>query len=367
MIPVNEPLIGKEEIKAVNEALTHGWIAQGSFVEQFEREFARFCARRYGITVVNGTAALLLAVKGLQLQPRDEVIIPSFTIISCAYAVIESGARPVLVDADPETWTMDVASIEKRITKNTKAIMPVHIYGHPADMDPIMKLAKKYNLYVIEDAAEAHGALYKGRPCGSFGNLSCFSFYANKIITSGEGGIIVTNNKSIAQKVQDLRNLCFGRKKRFIHTGLSGNFRLSNIHAAILHGQFKRIKEHVLLKRRMGYLYTKKLRGIKGLQLPVEKSWAKNVYWMYGIVLNASLGIDAETLAQRLLRNQIMTRPFFYPLHKQPVLNARGLFKNEQYPVAKHLGKYGLYLPSGLTITETQIDAVVNALKQALS
>jgi len=367
MIPVNEPLVGNKELEYVTECLKTGWISSaGRYIEQFERTWAEYCGMKYGVAVSNGTTALEVAVGCLDLKSGDEVIVPAFTIISCVLAVVYNGAKPVLVDSEHETWTIDVGKIEEKISGKTKAIMPVHIYGHPCYMGPILKIARKYNLAIIEDAAEAHGAEYKGKRCGGFGDISCFSFYANKIITTGEGGMVLTNSEHYAEKARSLRNLCFRKKRRFYHTELGHNFRLTNIQAAIGLAQIERIDELIERKRRIGKMYTEKLNNIKGLQLPVEKSWAKNVYWMYGIVLDENTGFDAVTFAKKLKDEGIDTRPFFLGMHEQPVFHEIGLFKGEHYSVAKRIAKQGLYLPSGVTLTEKDIDIVVEELKKIL-
>lgn len=368
MIPVNEPWTGKKEARYVAECLTTGWISSsGRFIEEFEKKWAAYCGMKYGIAVSNGTAALQTAVACLRLNPHDEVIIPDFTIISCALAVVYNDCRPVLVDCDPRTWTMDPAQIEKKITRRTKAMMPVHIYGHPCDMDPIWKIAKKHDLVLIEDAAEAHGAEYKGKKCGGLGHISCFSFYANKILTTGEGGMVLTNNLAYAQKAQSLRNLCFKKERRFYHTELGHNFRLTNVQAAIGLAQLERIDKAIEKKIWIAETYNKKLAGIPGLQLPIEEKWAKNVYWMYGIVLHESTGMTAEIFAQRLKQEGIETRPFFLGMHEQPVFQQKGFFKNESFPVSERISRQGLYLPSGLTLTQRQIKKVCDAVKKFLT
>ena len=368
MIPVNEPLIGREELEYVTDCLKTGWISSaGKYIEQFENKWAEYCGKKYGIAVSNGTVALEAAVKCFDFEPGSEIIMPSFTIISCASAIVYNKCVPVLVDCDPETWTMNVSHIEAKITKKTKAIMPVHIYGHPCDMDPIIELAEKYNLKIIEDAAEAHGAEYKGKKCGSFGDISCFSFYANKIITTGEGGMILTNSKQYAEKARSIRNLCFKKDRRFYHTELGSNFRLTNIQAAIGVAQIERIEELIEKKRWIGKMYNAKLKDVKGLQLPIEKSWAKNVYWMYGIVLDEKTGYDAVTFAKALKEKAVDTRPFFLGMHEQPVFHRVGLFNDEHYPVAENIAKQGLYLPSGLTLVEERIEIICDNIKRILS
>lgn len=373
MIPVNEPLIGEREVEYVLDCLRTGWISSaGHYIEAFEQGWAAYCGRRYGIAVSNGTVALQIAVQALDLKPGDEVILPTFTIISCAQAVTYAGGMPVLVDADPHTWCMDVSQVEARITPRTRAIMPVHIYGHPVDMDPLLELAERHGLAIIEDAAEAHGAEYfshrqnQWQRCGSFGTLSCFSFYANKIITTGEGGMVLTDDPALAERLRALRNLCFRPERRFYHTKLGHNFRLTNLQAAIGLAQLERIETHRQQKRWMGVAYTARLQNVPGLQLPVEASWAKNVYWMYGVVLDEQTGLDAIAFARRLRERGVETRPFFLGMHEQPVFRQMGLFQNERYPVAERLARQGLYLPSGMTLTETQIDQVCTAVREVL-
>lgn len=367
MIPVNEPVIGRREYEYVNECLQTGWISsEGRFIQEFETRWAAYCGMKYGVAVSNGTVALQAAVTCIDLKPGDEVIMPTFTIISCAQAVTMNGGVPVLVDAEPDTWCMDVKQIEAKITKRTRAIMPVHIYGHPVDMDLLLNLAKKYNLYVIEDAAEVHGGEYKNKKCGGFGDLSCFSFYANKIITTGEGGMVLTNDEDFATRLRKIRNLAFQKDRRFYHTELGNNFRLTNIQAAIGLAQLENIETSVEKKRWMGKAYFDRLRDIECIQLPVERDWAKNVYWMYGLVLRPMTGLTASQFAKMLEQKGIMTRPFFVGMHEQPVFHAMGLFLGQHYEVAEYLSRYGLYLPSGLGITEEQIHTTCNAVRDGL-
>jgi len=319
------------------------------------------------VAVSNGTAALQLAVACLDLQPGDEVILPTFTIISCAQAIVYNRGTPVLVDCDPRTWTMDVGQVEAKITSRTRAIMPVHIYGHPVDMQPLWDVARRHKLIIIEDAAEAHGAEYQGRRCGSLGDISCFSFYANKIVTTGEGGMILTNSETYASRVKSLRNLCFQKERRFYHTALGFNFRMTNIQAALGLAQVENIETAVQHKRWMGQEYTRRLNQFNGLQLPMEEAWAKNVYWMYGIVLKENTGMTAVDFIQRLAKSGIATRPFFLGMHEQPVFQARGLFVDEHYPIAEFLAKHGLYLPSGLSLTMVQLEEVCHVVGETLN
>ena len=377
MIPVNEPLLEKREEELVVECLRSGWISSaGKFIEDFEQRWADYCGRRYGIAVSNGTAALQLAFACIGLQPGDEVILPTFTIISCALAVIYNGGVPVLVDSDPRTWCMDVKQVKDKISQKTRAIMPVHIYGHPVDMNPLELLAEKYGLAIIEDAAEAHGAEYLSernatnsvwRRCGSFGTLSCFSFYANKLVSTGEGGMVLTDDAELADRARSLRNLAFQPNRRFYHEELGFNFRLTNLQAALGVAQLEKIDEIVARKRRMGQTYNRLLKDIDGLELPPEEPWARSVYWMYGVVLSEKIGVDASQFAQRLRQREIETRPFFLGMHEQPVLHKRGLFVEESYPVAERLARRGLYLPSGLALTEEQLTRVCEVVHEVLS
>ncbi len=368
MIPVNEPLLLDAERKNVEECLRTGWISsEGTFITEFEKKWARFCGREFGVAVSNGTVALDAAAWALRLEPGSEVIVPTFTIISCVIAIVRNGLVPVLVDADADTWCMDVREVAGKVTPKTRAIMPVHIYGHPVDMDPLLELARTKNLRIIEDAAEVHGAEYKGKKCGGFGDVSAFSFYANKLITTGEGGMVLTDDPELAERLQSYRNLCFRKERRFYHTELGTNYRLTNLQAAIGSAQVDRIDDIVEKKRAMGTMYSDLLAGCKYLQLPVEKSWAKNVYWMYGIVLDEASGLNAVDFAALLLKEGIHTRPFFLGMHEQPVFLNRGLFRGEKYPVAERLARQGLYLPSALTITPEQIKTVATTVKRLLS
>jgi perosamine synthetase len=375
MIPVNEPVLGEKELEYASECIRTGWISSaGAFIERFEREWAAFCGMRYGVAVSNGTVALQVAVECLNLAPGDEVIMPSFTIISCAQAVTQAKAVPVLVDSDPRTWCMDVSQVAARITPRTRAIMPVHIYGHPVDMDPLLDLAEKHGLAIIEDAAEVHGAEYLSRRraapawrrCGGMSDLSTFSFYANKLITTGEGGMVLTSEPRLADRARSLRNLCFRPERRFYHTELGYNYRMTNLQAALGVAQIQRMDQIIARKRWMGATYTERLVGIAGLQLPVEEPWARQVYWMYGLVLDESSGLDAAILARRLYGAGVETRPFFLGMHEQPVFRQMGLFLGEHYPVAERLARQGLYLPSGLGLTERQLEEVCAAVREAL-
>lgn len=364
-IPVNEPLLDGNEKKYLCECIDTGWISsEGTFITRLEEGIASYTGRRYGIAVCNGSVALELVVEALELQAGDEVIMPTFTIISCAAALVRRGIKPVLVDADPKTWNMDVTRIEEKITNKTKAIMVVHLYGLPVDMDPVLEIARQYQLLLIEDAAEAHGLEYKGKKCGSFGNITAMSFYPNKHITTGEGGMILVDDEKYKDKCQAFRNLCHMQGRRFVHEELGYNFRMSNIQAAVGVAQLETIEKHLQLKRVLGASYQRKLCGIAGIQLPVEKTeYADNLYWVFGMVLDESVSMDAREIIQRLAERKIGCRPFFYPMHLQPVFKKMGLFQGEHYPVAEKLGERGFYVPSGLTVTEEQREYIAEQVK----
>ena len=369
MIPVNTPLLDGNERKYLNECLDDNWISsEGPFVKRFEEGMAGLCGRKYGVAVTNGSAALDIAVAALQLQPGDEIIMSAFTIISCAAAVVRAGCVPVLVDADPVTWNMKTEDIESKITERTRALMVIHIYGLPVDMDNIMKIAAKYNLKIIEDAAEMHGQTYDGKPCGSFGDISTFSFYPNKHITTGEGGMIVTNDEHLAGLCRSYRNLFFPEKeRRYIHEELGWNCRMSNIQAALGVAQLEKLPEHIVKKRLIGRCYNELFRDTPGIQLPLAADdHAENIYWVYGIVLDDSVPFDNIYMTRRLAEKKIGSRLFFTPMHMQPALLKRGLFVNESYPVSERLSRRGFYIPSGLGLSEDDIVCVADTVKDIL-
>jgi perosamine synthetase len=374
MIPVYEPVLGDLERQYIRECLDSGWISSaGRFIQDFESGWAAYCRMQHGVAVGNGTVALQLALRALELEPGDEVILPAFTIISCALACVYNQAVPVLVDCDPETWCLDVGQVVQKLTPRTRAVMPVHIYGHPVDMEPLLQVASDHGLAVVEDAAEAHGAQVRfgsaeadWRPCGSMGRLSTFSFYANKPITTGEGGMVLTNDPPLAERLRSLRNLAHRSDRRFYHTELGHNFRMTNLQAALGLAQLARIEAIVERKRAIGQRYTEALGGVAGLQLPVEREWARQNYWMYGIVIDQATGQTAEMVAARLWELGVETRPFFLGMHEQPALTERGLFRGERFPITERLSRQGLYLPSGLSLSESQIAFVAEAVRQVL-
>ncbi len=359
-IPVNTPLLDGNEKKYLCECIDTGWISsEGPFVKQLEDGMANYVGRKYGVAVCNGTAALEIAVASLSLEKGDEVIMPTFTIISCAAALVRLGLKPVLVDACHDTWNMDVEQIESKITSKTKAIMVVHIYGLPVDMDAVLDIADRHGLLVIEDAAEAHGLSYRDKMCGSFGDISIMSFYPNKHVTTGEGGMILTDNKKFADRCKTLRNLCFKPERRFVHDELGYNYRLSNIQAAVGVAQLEKIEEHIKKKYWIGKLYTDLLKNGDQYDIPVAKTdYAQNIYWVFSLVIHEDVDMDAAEAMKRLAEYKVGCRPFFYPMHLQPVFRNMGLFIGETYPVAERIADKGFYIPSGLALQENEIQYV---------
>ena len=366
LIPVNEPDLSGNERKYLNECIDTGWISsEGPFIREFEERFAARVGRKHGIAVCNGSAALDAAVAALDIGPGDEVILPTFTIISCAAAVSRLGGIPVVVDCDPRTWNMDVSAIESRITEKTKAIMPVHIYGLPVDMDPLLDIARRHNLPVIEDAAEMIGQTYRDRPCGSFGTISTFSFYPNKHVTTGEGGMILTDDDALAERCRGLRNLAMKAPRRFVHDEIGWNFRMTNMQAAVGLAQLERLDEFVARKRHFFDRYTEFLSDIPSIELPVAcTEYSRNINWVYGIVIKDDVAFDADEAAKRLGARKIATRPFFWPMHEQPVYRKAGLFGDERYPNAERIARRGFYLPSGLALKDEQMKRVSQAMHE---
>lgn len=364
LVPVNEPNLVGNEKKYLNECLDTGWISSdGPFIKLFEHAFAQRVQRKHGIAVSNGSVALDLAIQALNIGKGDEVIMPTFTIISCAAAIIRAGAIPVLVDSDPATWNMRVDQIEAKITSRTKAIMVVHLYGLPVDMDPVLFLAYKYGLKIIEDAAQAAGLLYKGRPCGSFGDISTFSFYANKQVTTGEGGMVLVNDDALAERCRSLRNLCFKPERRFVHDELGYNFRMTNMQAALGLAQVEKLDQTIAKKKSIGAFYTRYLRSLIHLQIPLERiDGAENEYWIYGLVVKPSSPYSADELVQKLAQRGVATRPFFWPMHEQPVFQRMGLFVDECYLIAESIARHGFYIPSGIALTQEKQVYVIEVL-----
>jgi perosamine synthetase len=369
MIPVNRPLLDGNEKKYLAECIDSGWVSsEGPFVKWLEASVAQAAGCAHGIAVCNGSAALELAVAALRIGPGDEVIMPSFTIISCAAAVIRAGATPVVVDCQSDAWNMDPTLVAGKITSRTKAIMVVHIYGLPTDMDPIIALARQHGLFVIEDAAQQLGQRYKGKPVGSLGDIAALSFYPNKHVTTGEGGMVLTNSAALAERSRSLRNLGFDRERRYIHHELSWNFRMSNLQAAVGVAQVERLNDTLARKRRIGRWYLDRLAGHPLLRLPVETTnYAENIYWVFGVTLDAQVPFDAAGAIEKLRAKGVDCRHFFWPMHLQPALLERGLFAGVQCPNAEWIARRGFYLPSGVGLTEAEADESAEALKSILA
>jgi perosamine synthetase len=372
MIPVCEPVVTEAEIAAVTDCLRTGWISSaGKYLDAFEQKWAAFCGRRHGIAMTNGTATLEVALAALRLPPGSEVILPTFTIISCASAVMFNGLKPVLVDADPRSWCMDVRQVAERISPRTRAILVVHMYGHPVDMTPLLRLAEQHGIAILEDAAEVHGAEYLcdhdtampiWRRCGSFGELSSFSFYANKLITTGEGGMLLTDDDAFASRCRSLRNLCFQPQRRFFHEELGWNCRMTNLQAALGVSQIDRLPEIVAQKRGIVATYRRLLADVPGLSFQVEEPWARSVAWVAGVLLDDDHPLDASDVMTQMKAAGIETRPFFLGMHEQPVFQREGLFVGDRFPVAERLARKGFYLPNGLALQPAQLERISETL-----
>jgi perosamine synthetase len=364
IIPVCEPTLSGNELKYVTEAVETNWISSaGSYIPRFEECFAEKMGARYGVACANGTVALHLALATLGLEPGDEVIIPTFTMIATANAVTYLDAKPVLVDSEPCTWNMDMNQVEAAITPRTRAVIPVHTYGHPVDMDALMHIADRHGLFVLEDAAEAHGARYQDRAVGSLGHAAAFSFYGNKIITTGEGGMVTTNREDVARLAWNLRDHAFSTERHFWHKFLGYNYRMTNLQAAIGLAQTEQLEKFVAARRANAAYYTQLLRAIPGITTPPEAPWASNVFWMYGIMVEKEFGISRDELRRRLAQRGIETRTFFIPMHCQPIYFDQ--YRGQRFPVAEDLCRRGLYLPSASALTRDDIEAVVEAVAEA--
>jgi perosamine synthetase len=363
-IPVAEPDIGEAELKNVVKAVKSGWVSsKGPFIEEFERKFSSYIGLKYGISTSNGTTALHLALVALEIKRGDEVIVPALTFASVANVVIYTGAKPVFIDSHPEYWCIDPSKLEEKITKKTRAIILVHLYGHPCNMDPIMKITKNCNLHVIEDCAEAHGAKYKGRKVGKFGDIACFSFYGNKIITTGEGGMCLTNNEDLAQKIRMLRDHGMNIKKRYWHEVVGFNYRMTNLQAAIGVAQLEKIDRFIERKRRIAKLYNSLLKDVNGVVLHPEMPWAKNAYWLYSILIEQKkYGINRDELIEKLAEKSVETRSFFYPIHIMPPYKKYTV--NCRFPIAEKLSSTGINLPSSVKLTEEEIQEVAQLINK---
>ena len=363
-VPVNEPLLNGNEKKYLMECIDSGWISsEGPFVAEFEKRFAAMHNRKHAIAVTNGTAALQISLNLLDLEPGDEVIVPTFTIISCVSAILYTKASPVLVDCDPNTFNATPQTILDAITDKTRAILLVHIYGLPVDMEKVIEVCKSKNIYLIEDCAEVIGLKYNENLCGSFGDISVFSFYSNKHITTGEGGMILTDQDWIKEKSMSYRNLCFQKEKRFVHKEIGWNYRMTNLQAAVGLAQLERLDEFIEIKRRIGSIYRNGLQDCPGLQLPIHQtSYAKNIYWVYSLVINDESRLSLQDLSDFLHDKNIGTRPFFFPMHQQPIFKSMGLFENESYPNAENIYSKGLYIPTGMALKDHEIEYVIDTL-----
>jgi len=367
-IPVSTPLVGERERAYVNEALAEGAISGyfGSHLQRFEREFARYCDATEAVTVSNGTTALHLAVATLGLGPGDEVLVSTLTNMATFFAVIYAGARPVPVDIVPDTLNLDPADLAAKVTERTRAIIVVHLFGHPVDMDPVMELAKKRGLAVIEDCAQAHGALYRGRKVGGIGDFGCFSFYANKIITTGEGGMVTTSDGKLAERARSLKSLAFGQQNKFMHADIGFNYRMTNLQAALGCAQLERIEEIIAGKRRLAAYYTEQLRRYDCLELPTERANVRSVFWMYHVCLRGKFAGRRDEVMSRLRASGIETREGFIPYNMQNIFIERGWTKPSDCPRACDVALRSFYLPSGADLGEPQLARIVRCFSEIL-
>lgn len=363
-LPVSEPFLDDTESRLVSAAMSEKAISGffGSHLSEFERRFAEFCGCSRAVAVTSGTTAIHLALVVLDIGPGDEVLVATYTNMASFFPVLTQGAHPIPVDIEPDTWNINPSEIESKINKHTKAIIVVHIFGHPVDMDPVLAIAQKYGLYVIEDCAQAHGALYRGKPVGSIGTIGCFSFYANKIITTGEGGMLTTNDPALADRAAAVKSLAFGKTNKFMHTEIGYNYRMTNLQAAIGCGQMDKIHTIIDMKRRIAQLYNDRLKTSENLQLPVEMPYARNVFWMYHVVLRESARLGRDEVMAKLADRGIETRPGFLPFNMQEIFIERGIAEHDSCPIANYVGNNSFYLPSGPQISEHQIDYVAESL-----
>jgi len=358
--PVAEPDVGEKEWQYVSECLLTGWISSaGGFVSRFEEAFAEFCGVQHAISTSSGTTALHLALLACGIGPGDEVIVPTLSFIATANAVVYTGATPVFADSEPATWNIDPVSVEALVTPRTRAVIAVHLYGHPADMAGLQKIASCHGIRLIEDAAEAHGALYRGRRVGAVGDLGVFSFFGNKIVTTGEGGMVVTDDPEYADRIRLLRDHGMDPGRRYHHRVLGFNYRLTNMQAAVGLAQVEKIETILLRKRQNARAYAEVLRDVSGLTLPPEETWAENVYWLYSILVDKEkFGMSRDMLMASLQEQGIETRPFFFPIHRQPVYG-----RTETLPVAEQLAACGLSLPSSSRLTPGDVNEIARQVK----
>jgi len=367
-VSVAGPVVGALEMEYVTDALRQGAISglYGEYLTRFESEFAAYCGTACGVATSNGTTALHLALAALSIGPGDEVLVSTLTNMATVFAVLYQGATPVPIDIETDTWNLDATLLERHVTPRTKAILVVHLFGHPVDMDPVLEVARRHGLKVIEDAAQAHGALYRGRKTGGLADVGCFSFYANKIITTGEGGMLTTNDRDLAEYARSLKNLTYGPKNRFMHTAVGFNYRMTNVQAAIGCAQMRSIDAVIERKRRIAGWYQERLTGIRGLQLPVEREYARNVYWMYHVGLTGGLDARRDAVRSRLAQAGVETREGFVPANLQDVFLRQGWARADSCPRANFAARSTFYLPSGASLTEQEIDYVSATLKGVL-
>jgi len=360
-IPVYAPTLGNEELTLLEDCIQTGWISSlGKYIPRFERSMARFCRAGHAAATSSGTAALHLALMSLEIGRGDEVILPTFTFVATANSVAYTGAKVVLVDVSDDTWTIDPHRIDAAITRKTKAIIAVHLYGHPCDMDPILEMARRHRIRVIEDAAEAHGAKYKGKRVGALGDAGCLSFYGNKVITTGEGGMVLTNDAAIDERIRFLRDHSMHKKKRYYHPEIGYNYRMTNMQAAVGCAQMKRLTAVLSAKRKLAKMYSQRLRQIEGIRLPPEQSWARNIFWMYTIVVEPSFGATSVELAKRLDSDGVDTRRAFVPMHLLPMYPTR-----KRFPVSERISQNALSLPSAPNLVEDDIDYICERIRRA--
>ncbi len=358
-IPVAEPALVGNEKAYVNDCLDSSWISSnGKYIERFEKSFAEFCGVNHAIACANGTVALHAALLGLGVQPGDEVIVPTLTYIATANAVTYCGAKPVFADSELNTWNIDPALIESKITERTKGIIPVHLYGHPVNMEPLLDIARRHNLFVLEDAAEAHGATYKGEKVGALGHAAVFSFYGNKVITTGEGGMIVTDDAALAARMRQIKGQGMDPQRRYWFPMIGYNYRMTNIEAAIGLAQLEQVDWHIERRRENARWYREFLRDCRALILMPELPWAASVFWLFSVVLKTETGISRDDVMTRLCDHGIETRPFFYPLHTLPVYAEQA-----QYPVAEMLAAHGINLPSSAKLARADVEYICDCLK----
>lgn len=366
-IPVCEPTLDGKELEYVTEALRTGWISSsGKYVAEFEEAFAKYCGVRHAVAVANGTVALHLALVALGVRPGDEVILPDFTMIASAFAVCYTGATPVFADADRATWNVSPAAIAAKVTPRTKAIMPVHIFGNPCDMGAIRDIAARHGLLVIEDAAEAHGAEFRGRRAGALSDIAAFSFFANKNLTTGEGGMVVTDNDDLARVARYHKNLCFplDSPRTYLHEDIGFNYRISNLHAAIGLAQTERADDYRDMRVRNGQLYRQLLAAIPGIIQQREQPDGASVFWMNGLVVEPeTYGRNRDELTAHLRDQGIDTRLFFNGMHRQPALRKFGCNCSGEYPVSDWLADNGFYLPSASSLTAPDIERICNIIR----